>query len=215
VKVDRDELRLVACHAWDVTGARAAGRRAAFVRRPGKALDPGQTAPDVVGVDLASVVTRILAEDVGRARRRELRATEPPPAVRPCAIGLRARELVLRTTSLVRRLTRVLPDVNAVLTAERITLNTGSQEVVVDGRLVELTPREFLRLRLLMTHPGRLFTRRQLLDLLWDGRKPGTRALDMHVYRLREKLGAASDQIDTVRAEGYRLRRPRPKKATG
>ena len=56
-------IRIVAAHAWDVTGAMAAGCRAAFVRRPHKALDPAAKAPDIVGDDLRAVVDRILESD--------------------------------------------------------------------------------------------------------------------------------------------------------
>jgi 2-haloacid dehalogenase len=57
------ELRLIAAHAWDVAGARHAGCAAAFVARPGKALDPLAEPPDVVGRDLAEVAERIAATD--------------------------------------------------------------------------------------------------------------------------------------------------------
>lgn len=57
------ELRLVAAHGWDVAGARHAGCAAAFVARPGKALDPLAEAPDVVGRDLAEVADLIVATD--------------------------------------------------------------------------------------------------------------------------------------------------------
>lgn len=63
LKVDRDEIRLVACHAWDIAGALAADCHGAFVRRPGKALDPGQKEPGIVGADMAEVAARIVEED--------------------------------------------------------------------------------------------------------------------------------------------------------
>lgn len=61
--VDRDEIRLVACHAWDVAGALAAGCQAAFVRRPGKALDPAQKPPGIVAGDMGEAAARILEQD--------------------------------------------------------------------------------------------------------------------------------------------------------
>lgn len=61
--VGLDELRLVAAHGWDVAGALAAGCRAAFVARAGKALDPGGPAPEVVAPDLMRVAEQILARD--------------------------------------------------------------------------------------------------------------------------------------------------------
>jgi 2-haloacid dehalogenase len=59
------EVRLVAAHAWDVSGALAAGARAAFVARPGMVLSPLGTAPDIVGADLAEVAELIIERDLG------------------------------------------------------------------------------------------------------------------------------------------------------
>lgn len=56
-------LRLVAAHTWDVTGAARAGCAAAFVARPGQVLDPAGVAPEIVGMDLREVATRIIARD--------------------------------------------------------------------------------------------------------------------------------------------------------
>ncbi len=61
--VDIGEVRLIAAHAWDVAGARHAGCAAAFVARPGKALDPLADPPDVVGGDLGEVADQIIATD--------------------------------------------------------------------------------------------------------------------------------------------------------
>ena len=57
------EVRLVAAHAWDVSGALAAGSRAAFVARPGMVLSPLGAQPDIVGANLSEVVDRIIAVD--------------------------------------------------------------------------------------------------------------------------------------------------------
>ncbi|MGH2542554.1 MAG: haloacid dehalogenase type II [Ardenticatenaceae bacterium] len=62
--VDVSELRLVAAHDWDVTGAMRAGCAAAFVARPGMVLNPLMEAPDIVGTDLAEVTERILEEEL-------------------------------------------------------------------------------------------------------------------------------------------------------
>ena len=61
---DIAEMRLVAAHSWDVSGALAAGCKAAFVARPGMVLSPVGQQPDIVGADLADVVDQILAGDV-------------------------------------------------------------------------------------------------------------------------------------------------------
>ena len=62
--VDAAEVRLVAAHSWDVSGALAAGCRAAFVARPGMVLSPIGAQPDIVEADIAAVVDRIVATDV-------------------------------------------------------------------------------------------------------------------------------------------------------
>jgi 2-haloacid dehalogenase len=59
------DVRLVAAHAWDVSGALAAGARAAFVARPGMVLSPLGAAPDIVGTDLAEVAELIIERDLG------------------------------------------------------------------------------------------------------------------------------------------------------
>ncbi len=63
--IDISEMRLVAAHDWDVTGALRAGARAAFVSRPGMVLDPLAATPDIVGDDLSQIADRILAQISG------------------------------------------------------------------------------------------------------------------------------------------------------
>lgn len=62
--VGMDDVRLVAAHSWDVSGALAAGCKAAFVARPGMALSPVGRQPDIVGADIAEVVTAIMHRDI-------------------------------------------------------------------------------------------------------------------------------------------------------
>ena len=64
-KVEPHDVRLVAAHAWDISGALAAGCKAAFVRRPGKALTPIGDQPDIVGDDLLEVAARIAPQALG------------------------------------------------------------------------------------------------------------------------------------------------------
>jgi 2-haloacid dehalogenase len=61
--VPLSEVRLVAAHAWDVSGALAAGARAAFVARPGMVLSPIGPRPDIVGLDLGEVAEQIIRRD--------------------------------------------------------------------------------------------------------------------------------------------------------
>ena len=74
----------------------------------------------------------------------------------------------------------------------------------VDGHPVELSYREFELLAFLAEHPGRVFSRRQLVGSVWNGADVGSRTVDVHVRRLRMKLGRYAAGIVTVRNVGYR-----------
>jgi two-component system phosphate regulon response regulator PhoB len=79
--------------------------------------------------------------------------------------------------------------------------------VRVDGQDVELTPTEYRLLLLLYERRGRVQSRSHLLETVWEAAPDiQTRTVDMHVQRLRTKLGAAGELIETVRGFGYRLR---------
>ena len=76
-----------------------------------------------------------------------------------------------------------------------------------DGRLLDLTPREFRLLEILITHPGRTHSRKELLQLAWEqDARPSARTVDVHIANLRRKLGEeqGSSWITTVGGEGYR-----------
>ena len=75
----------------------------------------------------------------------------------------------------------------------------------VDGRVLGLSFREFELLAFLVDHPGQVFTRRQLVSSVWDGAAVGDRTVDVHVRRLRVKLGGAAERITTIRNVGYRF----------
>ena len=79
--------------------------------------------------------------------------------------------------------------------------------VTVDGREVDLTPTEFKLLLLLAERKGRVQPRNLLLEIVWEAAPDiQTRTVDMHVQRLRAKLGEAGDLIETVRGFGYRIK---------
>ncbi len=93
-----------------------------------------------------------------------------------------------------------------VLEAGDIRLDLGRLEVTVAGRRVSLTHQELLLLEVFLRHPGRLLTRARLLELAWNQVGEGPRrTVDVHVLRLRVKLGAAARRIVTVRGFGYRF----------
>jgi DNA-binding response OmpR family regulator len=97
--------------------------------------------------------------------------------------------------------------------ADEIEVDRRSYRATVDGRDLDLSFREFELLAFLVEHPGRVFSRRQLVSSVWDGAAVGARTVDVHVRRLRVKLGAAAERITTVRNVGYRLEPSRPELA--
>jgi DNA-binding response OmpR family regulator len=123
-------------------------------------------------------------------------------------------ELVARVRALLRRTEQV----RAVLAADRAAENSALQyrslrldpqayQASLDGAPLELTHREFELLHLLLRFPGRTFNRNYLLDTIWN--QPcleSDRSVDNAILRLRKKLGALGDEIETVRGVGYRLR---------
>jgi DNA-binding response OmpR family regulator len=96
-----------------------------------------------------------------------------------------------------------------------LALNTESYQVFVSGRILDLTYKEFELLRFLIQRPGRVFTRGDLLQQVWGYNfYGGTRTVDVHVRRLRAKLGAEHESlIQTVRGVGYRATEPRAESA--
>ena len=116
-------------------------------------------------------------------------------------------ELVLRVAAILRRL-RAPPSTSGdVVSAGPLEIHRDEHRVTVNGRPVELTPTEYKLLLLLTERRGRVQGRAQLLESVWDAAPDiQTRTVDMHVQRLRAKLGPAGDLIETVRGFGYRVR---------
>ncbi|HEX9378159.1 MAG TPA: response regulator transcription factor [Gaiellaceae bacterium] len=122
------------------------------------------------------------------------------------------REFRSRVRALLRRasVVRQVNDGDDLITAEGLTVDLSRRAVEVGGERVQLTYVEFELLRILASHPGRVYSRRMLLEALWGGadyREP--RTIDVHVRHLREKLErdpAEPGYILTVRGVGYRFR---------
>jgi DNA-binding response OmpR family regulator len=88
-----------------------------------------------------------------------------------------------------------------------LSVDAAAHEARVDDRVVELTHQEFALLEFLARNPGRVFSRQQLLERVWGvDYYGGSRTVDIHVRRLRMKLGAPAEAIETVRGVGYKLR---------
>jgi phosphate regulon transcriptional regulator PhoB len=116
------------------------------------------------------------------------------------------RELVARIRALLRRAgPRVAP---AARKLGDLEVDEGRHRVTVAGAPVELTAKEFGLLVALLRADGRVLSREQLLDTVWgyaNAAEIESRTVDVHVRRLREKLGPAARHILTVKGAGYRL----------
>jgi two-component system phosphate regulon response regulator PhoB len=124
------------------------------------------------------------------------------------------RELILRVGAVLRRVRQAPPatEGGTVLRAGSITLNVDAASASIDGEALDLTATEFKLLQTLMERRGRVQSRRQLLQAAWGVTvNITTRTVDMHVQRLRAKLGAEAERLETVRGFGYRFRADSPR----
>lgn len=118
------------------------------------------------------------------------------------------RELLLRVQAVLRRFAADTEGTE-VVTLGPITLDVNRHQVRVDGQELFLTALEFRLLRILMERRGRVQTREMLLADVWKIEADiTTRTVDTHIRRLRDKLGAAGDLVETMRGVGYRMSDP-------
>jgi two-component system alkaline phosphatase synthesis response regulator PhoP len=116
-------------------------------------------------------------------------------------------ELMARINAVLRR-TEQSEDTGTdnLITVDGLSLDLESFDVEVDGASVELTFAEFRILSLLIARPGRVFTRRQIIDGIWDDYRVVTsKTVDVHVTHLRKKLGKYGSYVKTVRGVGYKF----------
>jgi len=117
------------------------------------------------------------------------------------------QELVLRVAAILRRVKAGREESGDVKQIGPLRIDTTAHRVTVDSREVDLTPTEFKLLLLLAERKGRVQPRNLLLEIVWEAAPDiQTRTVDMHVQRLRAKLGDAGDLIETVRGFGYRIK---------
>ena len=118
-----------------------------------------------------------------------------------------ARELILRVQAVLRRAKAEALSTHRRLVVGPVELDRDGHRAFADGREMDLTPLEYRLLEVLMERRGRVQSRRQLLQAVWDTTAAiETRTVDMHVARLRSKMGEQGDLIETVRGIGYRFR---------
>ncbi len=170
---------------------------------------PGVSGYDVLQQLRASDRTREVGVLLLTARREE------PDRIRGLSLGaddyltkpFSPQELVLRVGAILRRLGAGGGTGADIVEIDSIRIDKSAHEVTVDGEHVELTPTEYKLLLILAERRGRVQGRRHLLESVWDAAPDiQTRTVDMHVQRLRAKLGPAGDLIETARGFGYRIR---------
>ena len=117
------------------------------------------------------------------------------------------QELSLRVGALLRRLASPAVSAGSTLTAGPVSIDRSEHRATVDGEELSLTATEYKLLLTLIERRGRVQSRPQLLEIVWEAQPDiQTRTVDMHVQRLRTKLGDAGKLIETVRGFGYRFK---------
>jgi len=120
------------------------------------------------------------------------------------------RELVARAQALLRRAQPSRAE--AEVAAGELTVSTAAREATYRGKRLSLTPREFELLAFLARNPGRVLSREELLRKVWGYDYVGeTRTVDVHVRRLRAKLGDKGKLIQTVTGAGYKFAHSAPR----
>lgn len=118
-----------------------------------------------------------------------------------------ARELTLRIQALLRRSQAEPIQAQRLLKLGGVELDREAHRAFTNGAEMDLTPLEYRLLEVMMERRGRVQSRRQLLEAVWDTTAAiETRTVDMHVARLRSKMGELGALIETVRGIGYRFR---------
>ncbi|MBA3467940.1 MAG: response regulator transcription factor [Gemmatimonadaceae bacterium] len=177
--------------------------------------------PDMSGFDVLSKLrddesTRNVAVLMLTARRDE------PDRIRGLSLGaddyltkpFSPQELVLRINAILRRLSAGKGAASEVLKIGALRIDKSAHRVTVGDQDIDLTATEFKLLLLLAERRGRVQARSHLLQLVWEAAPDiQTRTVDMHVQRLRAKLGAAGELIETVRGFGYRINSGHPRGA--
>ncbi len=167
--------------------------------------------PDVDGVDVCRAVrtrspaTRVM---ILTARREEidvvvgLDAGADDYVVKP----FRLAELLARVRALLRRDAEPPAPADGRVTVGDLTVDAGARRVFINGDEIDLRPKEFDLLALLVQQSGQVVTREKIMEKVWDEHWFGsTKTLDMHMSVLRKKIAASSASITTLRHVGYRF----------
>ena len=119
------------------------------------------------------------------------------------------KELVLRVKAGARRVTRAKDDsADGEQDFGNLRIDVAAHRAWVEGTELDLTATEYRLLHFLASNHGRMCSRGELLEHVWELPPTlNTRTVDTHVKRLRQKLGSVADMVETVRGAGYRFRR--------
>jgi two-component system, OmpR family, phosphate regulon response regulator PhoB len=170
---------------------------------------PGMSGFDVLEHIRAEESTRHIAVLMLTARKEE------QDRIRGLSLGaddyltkpFSPQELVLRVGAILRRTTGASDAPSDLLQIGPIRIDRAAHRVAIENEDVELTPTEYKLLITLAERRGRVQARGHLLETVWEAAPDiQTRTVDMHIQRLRTKLGDAGDLIETVRGFGYRMR---------
>jgi DNA-binding winged helix-turn-helix (wHTH) protein len=158
------------------------------------------------GVDLPALVDalrRLTSELVPSAE------TYAAVALAPAGVGGRDVDIVRRALA-DKAPAATQPNAPATRRRTGLTLDLGRKKLRIDGETAPLTYREFELLQFLVLREGRTVSRTEIIDALWadaEGEVPNERTIDVHVRRLRSKLGGYGEVVRTVRGGGYRFDR--------
>jgi two-component system phosphate regulon response regulator PhoB len=149
--------------------------------------------------DLPMIMVTARADESDRVAGLEIGADDYLP--KPFS----PRELVARIRAVLRR--RAPQHSGEVIEFDRLKIDPSAHTVTLDGRELDIGPTEYKLLHYLMSHPGRVFGRQQLLNAVWgDHRFIEERTVDVYVRRLRACLGDDGEElVETVRGVGYKM----------
>jgi DNA-binding winged helix-turn-helix (wHTH) protein len=157
------------------------------------------------GIDLPALVEAL------RALTGELvPSAETYAAVALAPAGLGGRDVDIVRRALADRVPAAAQPTAAPRRRTGLTLDLGRKKLRIDGETAALTYREFELLQFLVLREGRTVTRTEIIEALWsdaDHEVPNERTIDVHVRRLRSKLGEYGEVVRTVRGGGYRFDR--------
>jgi two-component system phosphate regulon response regulator PhoB len=158
-----------------------------------------ELARDPATASIPFIMLTAKGEEMDRVVGLELGADDY--VVKPFSV----RELILRIRNILKR--QAQAGSGASISLHGVTVNHSAHTASVNGANMDLTATEFRLLGTLMRHAGQVLTREQLLNGVWGYQFEGyARTVDTHVRRLRSKLAAAADVVETVRGVGYRFR---------